>query len=277
MRLVPSDGVRLPKRTRLSMAVDESRRAVAAGLDPGAGGLSSLGGPGVPFVNLGLQIGPEPRNRDVVPGKPGAGPSSDRPASMLTPVAANVAYPSVYRQSRIASHLVQDLERRCPSRPIRDAYPFVMGLHKLTAGDGYTYLTRQVAAMDATERGSGSLEAYYSQKGEAPGRWVGSGLAGLDMTTGEPVSEAQMVSLFRHGRHPNGADSLGRAFKVFDPSPGFHAAVGEAYRAHNADQGLPATAPVAPDVRAGIRTEVALRLFAEQYGHRPTFATERLG
>ncbi len=26
-----------------------------------------------------------------------------------------------------------------------------MGLHKLTAGSGYDYLTRQVAALDATE------------------------------------------------------------------------------------------------------------------------------
>ena len=29
----------------------------------------------------------------------------------------------------------------------------VMGLHKLTAGDGYMYLIRQVAASDSTERG----------------------------------------------------------------------------------------------------------------------------
>jgi len=28
-----------------------------------------------------------------------------------------------------------------------------MSIHKLTAGDGYSYLTRQVAAFDATERG----------------------------------------------------------------------------------------------------------------------------
>ena len=33
------------------------------------------------------------------------------------------------------------------------ATPDVMGLHKLTAGDGYTYLTRQVAVHDATDRG----------------------------------------------------------------------------------------------------------------------------
>ncbi len=33
------------------------------------------------------------------------------------------------------------------------AYLGVMSLHKLTAGDGYIYLTRQVAAGDSTERG----------------------------------------------------------------------------------------------------------------------------
>lgn len=55
----------------------------------------------------------------------------------------------------------------------------MMGLHKLTAGDGYTYLTRQVAAADSTERGAASLAEYYSEKGESPGRWTGSGLAEL--------------------------------------------------------------------------------------------------
>ena len=33
----------------------------------------------------------------------------------------------------------------------------VMGLHKLLAGDGYTYLTRHTAAADATDRGYSSL------------------------------------------------------------------------------------------------------------------------
>lgn len=43
-----------------------------------------------------------------------------------------------------------------------------MGLHKLTAGDGYMYLIRQVAASDATNRGRPSLSDYYSTKGESP-------------------------------------------------------------------------------------------------------------
>ena len=59
----------------------------------------------------------------------------------------------------------------------RGAYTGVMGLHKLTAGDGYTYLTRQVAVQDATERGHSSLGDYYAERGKSPGRWWGSGLA----------------------------------------------------------------------------------------------------
>ena len=74
-----------------------------------------------------------------------------------------------------------------------------MSLRKLTAGDGYSYLTRQVAAHDTTEKGHSSLADYYDEKGESPGRWVGSGLAGLGMSVGETVTAAQMMSLFGLG------------------------------------------------------------------------------
>ncbi len=108
-----------------------------------------------------------------------------------------------------------------------------MSLHKLTAGDGYTYLTRQVAAADATHRGRDGLGEYYSQRGESPGLWMGHGAAGLteflapteaaaaavgDRAAGAglaqatgaagpfrgaEVSETQMLALFGEGRHPN--------------------------------------------------------------------------
>lgn len=82
-----------------------------------------------------------------------------------------------------------------------------MSLHKLSAGSGYTYLTRQVAAGDVTARGRGSLGAYYAER-RVPRRLArdrahvpGGRLAG------EPVTEAQMVALFGHGHHPH-ADVL---------------------------------------------------------------------
>jgi len=52
-----------------------------------------------------------------------------------------------------------------------------IGMQKLSAGSGYEYLTRQVAALDATSRGHGTLCDYYSARGESPGHWYDGGLA----------------------------------------------------------------------------------------------------
>jgi hypothetical protein len=54
-----------------------------------------------------------------------------------------------------------------------------MSIHKLSAGSGYDYLTRQVAALDATEKGHVGLASYYTERGESldPGSapvWPGS-------------------------------------------------------------------------------------------------------
>ena len=78
-----------------------------------------------------------------------------------------------------------------------------MSLHKLTAGSGYDYLTRQVAALDATEKGHTGLASYYTERGESPGVWIGSGMDGIDgLTTGDPVTAEQMRALFGCGLHP---------------------------------------------------------------------------
>lgn len=76
-------------------------------------------------------------------------------------------------------------------------------LHKLTAGSGYEYLTRQVASGDR-ERAGQSLSDYYSAKGEQPGQWLGAGLAALEsIETGSQVTEEQMRALFGEGLHPD--------------------------------------------------------------------------
>src|SRR6478736_3624602 len=78
-----------------------------------------------------------------------------------------------------------------------------MSLHKLTAGTGYTYLTRQVAAHDRTPGPRTPLATYYTEKGETPGRWVGSGVAGIEgLSVGDEVTAAQMRALFGAGLHP---------------------------------------------------------------------------
>lgn len=86
----------------------------------------------------------------------------------------------------------------------------MMTLHVLHAGDGYSYLTRQVAVADRQlERGQ-ELTDYYTATGTPAGRWAGSGLAALSAisdVSGE-VTETQMKALFGEGRHPNTDEML---------------------------------------------------------------------
>ena len=76
-----------------------------------------------------------------------------------------------------------------------------MTLHKLHAGDGYTYLTRQVAAGDEHRSPGQQLTDYYLASGNPPGRWMGCGAADLGVTGA--VREDQMRSLFGRGLHPD--------------------------------------------------------------------------
>ena len=86
-----------------------------------------------------------------------------------------------------------------------------LSLHKLWAGSGYEYLTRQVARQDVTHPGRELLSSYYSERGESPGLWVGSGLAGVQgLAGGDVVTSEQMRFLFGRGLHPL-ADARGEA------------------------------------------------------------------
>ncbi len=173
----------------------------------------------------------------------------------------------------------------------------VMTLHKLTAGDGYTYLTRQVAAADATNRGYSDLASYYSEKGEAPGVWMGTGLSSVpDFLVGEHVTEAQMKALFGEGRHPNAdaiehaaratgknyfeidaASRLGNPYRIHEQANMFHRRSAGAFRDHNTAKGLPADTPVPAEVRSAIRSDIAMTMFVETYGRAPTDARELSG
>src|SRR4029453_5163175 len=81
-----------------------------------------------------------------------------------------------------------------------------MSIHKLSPGSGYDYLTRQVAAVDATENRAAS---YYTERGETPGAWIGSGMAAIDgLSAGDAVTAEQMRALFGAGLHPLAAQRL---------------------------------------------------------------------
>ena len=64
-----------------------------------------------------------------------------------------------------------------------------MTLHKLTAGDGYTYLTRQVASADEPRAAGQSRADYYVARGNPPGVWAGRGAVQLGVA-GTEVTEA---------------------------------------------------------------------------------------
>ena len=84
---------------------------------------------------------------------------------------------------RCATHLFAS-SVRTPSRltaggPGSPSVVVTMSIHKLSAGSGYDYLTREVAASDATEKGHVGPASYYTKRGETPGSWIGSGWPAL--------------------------------------------------------------------------------------------------
>ncbi len=174
-----------------------------------------------------------------------------------------------------------------------------MSIHKLTAGSGYDYLTRQVAAQDVTEKGHTGLASYYAAKGEAPGQWIGSGMAGIDgLSAGDAVTAEQMQALFGSGHHPlaqqrrdrlQGPDltnrdyqavtRLGVPYKVYarDVSA-FRLEVAQRIAGLDISRGAVGSAAregaVSVEDRARIRTEVAVEFFRTEHGRDPADARE---
>jgi conjugative relaxase-like TrwC/TraI family protein len=101
-----------------------------------------------------------------------------------------------------------------------------VSMRVMSAGDGYKYLLRTVAAGDGQRSLSTPLTRYYSAKGTPPGRWMGSGLSGLgagSIVEGAEVTEAQLQNLIGLGRDPVDGAPLGRAYPEYqrptDPAP----------------------------------------------------------
>ena len=170
-----------------------------------------------------------------------------------------------------------------------------MSIHKLSAGSGYEYLTRQVAALDATEKGHVGLASYYTERGESPGSWIGSGMVGIDgLSAGDAVTAEQMRALFGAGMHPlatqrlahleaadlttasvRAAIQLGAPFKVYasEVSP-FRIEVAKRIAARHGAAGQLGDDPVSAAVRAQVRTEVGREFFRKQHGRDPIDARE---
>ena len=91
----------------------------------------------------------------------------------------------------------------------------------MSAGDGYKYLLRAVAAADGDRSLATSLTRYNNAEGMPPGRWLGAGVAGLgigQITEGDQASEAQLQPLVGLGRSPITWKPLGRAYPEYQPA-----------------------------------------------------------
>lgn len=92
-------------------------------------------------------------------------------------------------------------------------------MRRMTAGSGYKYLLKSVAAGDSDRVLSTPLTRYYADVGTPPGRWLGSGLAEFgdgQITKGSAVSEEQLALLVGMGRDPVTGVQLGRAYPMYE-------------------------------------------------------------
>lgn len=88
----------------------------------------------------------------------------------------------------------------------------------MSAGDGYRYLLKAVAAGDGDRVLSTPLTRYYAEAGTPPGLWIGAGVRVLGngaVAEGSRVSESQLQLLIGMGRDPVTGAALGREYQRF--------------------------------------------------------------
>ncbi len=162
-----------------------------------------------------------------------------------------------------------------------------MTLHPLHGGDGYTYLTREVATADVRRTRGQKITDYYHAEGNPPGLWYGRATTELEVEG--TVTEAQMRALFGEGLHPNAdammekliADGmsakdaeqqvrLGRKPLKYEPVTTYQERVKQRYAAHRRITGTPPNA----DERARLARQMGAQMFKEQHARRPKDAAE---
>ncbi|WP_188699716.1 MobF family relaxase [Microbacterium nanhaiense] len=96
-----------------------------------------------------------------------------------------------------------------------------VSMRVMSAGDGYKYLLRTVAAGDGKRSLSTPLTRYYSAEGTPPGVWLGAGVSSLgsgEIAAGDEVSESQLQLLIGMGVDPVSGSPLGRAYPTYRSS-----------------------------------------------------------
>ena len=147
-----------------------------------------------------------------------------------------------------------------------------MTLHVLHAGDGYSYLTEQVACGDRLREAGQELADYYTAAGTPPGVWWGEGLQALAdpgglighdhpaLAVSGMVDESQMKALFGEGLHPN-ADAL------IEHLIADGASAEDAVKAARLGRKFPAYANEIPLL---VATDAAVKRHTTEHGRRPT-------
>ena len=158
-----------------------------------------------------------------------------------------------------------------------------MTLRVVNSGTGYEYLLRSVATNDGPTDAP-SLSKYYDAKGTPPGRWLGSGLAGLNtenVVQGGEVTESHMAALYGEGLHPD-ADmkmsegqkikdvQLGRPFANFTNDVPVLVALRDAERRHRQTTGT----LMGKQERAELVQGIGREFFIEEHGVEPQSGRE---
>ncbi len=97
-----------------------------------------------------------------------------------------------------------------------------VSMRKMSAGKGFEYLLRSVAAGDGNRALTTPLTRYYAEAGTPPGRWMGSGLGEFgqgQIVEDSVVTQSQLALLLGMGRDPVTGDQLGRAYQEFPTVP----------------------------------------------------------
>jgi conjugative relaxase-like TrwC/TraI family protein len=141
----------------------------------------------------------------------------------------------------------------------------MMTMHVLSAGDGYTYYTSEVATGDARRDHDRQLGDYYTADGNPPGRWMGGGAAVLGVSG--TVTEEQMKALFGEGLHPDADRIIAEA--IAEGKTGKQAQeaakLGRSYYVYKADENS-----LQGRIQAGYAT------FQRIQGHEPNTEERRL-
>ncbi|WP_437584290.1 MobF family relaxase [Paramicrobacterium sp. CJ85] len=133
----------------------------------------------------------------------------------------------------------------------------------MSSGKGYEYLLKSVVVGDGDREMSSPLTRYYTETGNPPGTWVGTGLMSLDdgrspaLAEGGTVTEEHLARLLGDGVHPVTGEKLGKRFPSL-----------QAPRERIAAR----VARLEPDLRGEARAEAVQRIREEEVAKKPRTA-----